>query len=242
MLLTFLTNSAYAQQNQEQNAQDLIRQQDWLTRQQQNKFDDEKIKQEQESVKKKFKITDLDWENNQQFNQKTKTSNCFIIAKINILNSKIFTTKSQSASINQFLGRCFSKELAEEIVNKIQDWYKNKGYVATQIFIPEQNIYSGELTIKIEEGVVSDIIINENKFGDKMQKFSAFGFIKNKPLNIKDINQGLFQINRLNSNSATLKIEPGNQAGQSRVVIKNIKKDQFDLILVTIIWEQNLRA
>jgi len=220
----FFLNNAYSQQNQDQNTQDLIRQQDWLTRQQQHKIDDNKMIQEQESVRKKIKINDLDWENNQFKNSKTKEENCFILKKINVINGKIFKPKDHSALLNQYLGRCFTKELAYELVEKIQLWYKNKGYIATQVYIPVQNIKNQELSIKIDEGEISEIILNDNQLSDKIQKFSAFGFIKNKPLNIKDINQGLLQINRLTSSSATLKIQPGKKEGQTKLVIKNIKK------------------
>ena len=39
-----------------------------------------------------------------------------------------------------------------------------------------------------------------------------------------DINQGIYQINRLSSNNAKMIIEPGKEAGTSKVVINNEKK------------------
>ena len=225
------SNLAYGQGFQDQENQNLIRQQDWLTRQQQNKIDYDKQKQDQEIATKKYKISDLDWENTQYSSNKNNGDHCFTLQKITILNSKIFKKSDQDKINIQFLGKCFDKKLADEIISKIQTWYRNKGFIGVQVFIPMQNINNKELIIKIQEGSISQLIINDNKLSDRLQKFSAFGFIENKTLNIKDINQGLLQINRLASNNATLKIEPSSKEGQAKIIIKNIKKRPVRLSL-----------
>jgi hemolysin activation/secretion protein len=43
-------------------------------------------------------------------------------------------------------------------------------------------------------------------------------------LNINDINQGIYQMNRLHSNNATMKIEPATDEGMAKVYIQNQKK------------------
>jgi len=93
-----------------------------------------------------------------------------------------------------------------------------------QVVVPKQNIQSGNLELKILEGKINEVIFGDNHFTDKMQEFTAFGFIEGNTLNLKDINQGLYQINRLQSNNATMKIEPAVTEGESKVYIANQKK------------------
>lgn len=57
-----------------------------------------------------------------------------------------------------------------------------------------------------------------------MQEFTAFGAAEGDVLNLNDINQGMYQINRLQSNQAVMKIEPGSESGESIVKIDNNKK------------------
>lgn len=48
-------------------------------------------------------------------------------------------------------------------------------------------------------------------------------------LQLRDIEQGLDQLNRLPSNNATMRIEPGAEAGSSRVLINNVQKRTWRL-------------
>ena len=56
-----------------------------------------------------------------------------------------------------------------------------------------------------------------------MPIITAYPFFKDKTLNIKDIEHGLEQINRLSSNNATMKIIPAKQQEYSKILITNKK-------------------
>lgn len=90
--------------------------------------------------------------------------------------------------------------------------------------MPKQNLQSGIFELKIIEGKIEKISFGQDRTNDKMQKFMAFGNIESETLNIDEINQGIYQINRLRSNHATMKIEPGKADGESKIIIKNQKK------------------
>jgi hemolysin activation/secretion protein len=130
--------------------------------------------------------------------------------------------KDNKATYNpSFLGQCFNTKTLSKLVKSTHAIYQNLGYVTTQVTVPEQNVASGHLTIAIVEGKIDDIIVNDDRFTDKMQEFTAFGLTADKPLDIDDINQGIFQINRLSSNNAKMRIEPGYDIGYSNIIIHN---------------------
>lgn len=56
------------------------------------------------------------------------------------------------------------------------------------------------------------------------QFLTIFPGVKGSVLQLRDIEQGLDQLNRLPSNNATMRIEPGAEAGSSRVLINNVQK------------------
>jgi len=114
-------------------------------------------------------------------------------------------------------------EVLSEIVKTLNNYYQDKGYITTQIIVLQQNLRSGIFELQIIEGKIEDLSINKNSITDKMQEFTAFGNIKGDVLNIKDINQGIYQINRLQSNHAVIKVEPGTKKGDSKIIIDNNK-------------------
>lgn len=87
----------------------------------------------------------------------------------------------------------------------------------------KQNLQTGIFELKIIEGKIEEISLGKDRFIENMQEFTAFGNLQGDVLNINDINQGMYQINRLRSNAAVMKIEPGSADGDSRVVIDNNK-------------------
>jgi hemolysin activation/secretion protein len=93
--------------------------------------------------------------------------------------------------------------------------------VTTRLAIPQQDLKKGNLELLVVEGKIEAIELNENTTRDKMQVKTAFPFLIGKPLNLRDIEQGLDQLNRLSSSRATMQIVPGSKDGYSKIVISN---------------------
>jgi len=109
----------------------------------------------------------------------------------------------------------------QELINQLTNWYFSKGFVTTSIFLPEQSLQSGILRLKVVEGVVTDVV---SKSESQVQLFLGFPFLKGNILNLKDIEQGVDQLNRLRSNQITIDLLPDpNQIGGTLLVIKNQK-------------------
>lgn len=61
------------------------------------------------------------------------------------------------------------------------------------------------------------------------QFLTIFPGVQGSVLQLRDIEQGLEQLNRLPSNNAAMRIEPGAKAGASRVLISNVQKRTWRL-------------
>jgi hemolysin activation/secretion protein len=66
----------------------------------------------------------------------------------------------------------------------------------------------------------------------KTQTLSAFGNIEGKNLNIRNIEQGVEQLNRLPSNNATMKIVPSTQTGYSNIMVSKNKQSRTTRVRV----------
>ena len=119
-----------------------------------------------------------------------------------------------------FVGRCLSMSQINDVVREVTNLYIKRGYVTARAFVPAQDLGSGKLEIRIIEGEVESIRLNEDSPADRRRIAAAFpsGMV-GKPLNLRDIEQGMDQLNRLPSGNAQLRIEPGGKAGASRIVV-----------------------
>ncbi len=210
-------------QNVDQNT---INQQDWITRQQQNKIEEERRIREQDTIRKERGRKKKEDEEavKKQNPISGKPAECFPIKTINLVNANSVSKRQQKKLISSFVGKCLEAKTLSEIITTIQTYYNDHGYVTARVAVPKQNIQSGNLELKILEGKIDEVIVGDNHFTDKMQELTAFGFLESDMLNLEDINQGLYQMNRLPSNNATMKIEPAVIEGEAKVYIANQKK------------------
>lgn len=225
-ILAFTAALLFANIVQAQTPQEIIQNQDWITRQQHNEIEENRrireegaIKSERERQKK-----EADKEVEQETPITGKPDQCFSIKEITLIDANSLSRKEQRNLTLPFIGKCVEATLLSDLISKINSYYNSAGYVTAQVSVPQQNIQSGFLKLKILEGKINKIILGEDKFTDKMQKFTAFGGIEGDVLNINEINQGIYQINRLASNKAAIKIEPGIDEGEANIVVSNKNK------------------
>lgn len=142
----------------------------------------------------------------------------------------VFTGKSANrfswlqTELTQFQNRCIGvngvRQLASLLDAKLVEW----GYATTKITLPAQNLSSGILTFNIHVGRVSEIKVV--KAGTETPDDSwgtwrnAFPVAAGDILNIRDLEQGTEQMQRLPSQAVRNKIVPGNEPDTSVVVIE----------------------
>lgn len=210
-----------------QTTQDAINQQDWITRQQQNILEDKKRNAEFDTISKEHERKKKEEEEEAKKSQPMvsgKMTGCVLIKEIHLLDAKSLSSFRQKRIASPFIGKCMEAETLASVIKAVNDYYQNKGYVTTQVKVPKQNLQSGIFELQIIEGKLEKISFGKDRVIEKMQEFTAFGAAEGDVLNLNDINQGMYQINRLQSNQAVMKIEPGSESGESIVKIDNNKR------------------
>lgn len=218
LILIFLLISVAAK------AQNATDSQDWIIRNQQDKIEEERRIREMETIKKDHERIKQEEKKEEETEVFGRTKKCLPINKIRLLGAESISKYRQKNLVSDFIGKCLDQKILAEIIAKVKKYYHDSGYVTTQVTLPKQNLESGILELQIIEGKIEKISYGKDGISEKMQKFTAFGDIEGKTLDVGEINQGIYQMNRLSSNQATMKIEPGSQIGQSKVLIENKKK------------------
>lgn len=141
---------------------------------------------------------------------------CFSIEKINLLGISMLSLKAQQSIINPYQNRCLSINEIQTVAKAITNYYIEQGYITSQAFIPEQDLAQHKLAIEIIEGRIESIDIeNSSSNLSTMIYPNLIGEI----LNLRDIEQGLEQLNRSKTSKYTIDIQPGKINGYSRIVI-----------------------
>ena len=147
-------------------------------------------------------------------------ASCRSIRVINISSAPNLSAATRQRITDEFTGRCLNVNDIERILGEITKFYIDRGFITTRAYLPQQDLSSGQLEILVIEGVIEKIVIND---GDAKSIFigNVFPGREGDLLNLRDLEQGIDQINRLPSNNAKLDIQPGDKTGASVVVINN---------------------
>jgi len=146
---------------------------------------------------------------------------CSNVTSIALQGAKLLSDAELKTMIAPYLNRCLTLADINLLISEITNTYVQRGYVTARVYIPAQDTSSGQLQLLVVEGSLTGISIQP---ANSASVATAFPAVTGKPLNLRDIEQGLDQVNRLRSNSATIDIAPGTGPGASQVVIHN----QFD--------------
>jgi len=141
---------------------------------------------------------------------------CFDIDKL------FFTGNSQLSdgdllNVLEFKPACLGINEINEYLRLITNTYVKYGYVTSRAFLIPQDLSVGELVIEIIEGQLEKVLFN----GEPHHFLNnAFPKLNGEILNLRDIEQGLDQINRLSRYNAKIRLLPGSNKGFSIVDIQ----------------------
>jgi hemolysin activation/secretion protein len=154
---------------------------------------------------------------------------CHDIRDIAIRNSPRLRQAARAEIDTRFAGHCLGVNEITEILGLITKDYIVQGYVTTRAYLPAQDLKQGTLTIDVIEGTIEHLRSDDG--GKKSVPTGAvFPTHEGQVLNLRDLEQGIDQINRLQSNNARLEILPGEAAGGSTVVVHNAPTRPVHLI------------
>lgn len=114
--------------------------------------------------------------------------------------------------------RCLGAEGINNLMSALQNRLISYGYITTRVVAPEQDITSGKLKLLIVDGKVRRVYYSEDS--DKYaQLYTVMPVSESQPLNLRDIEQGLENLQRLPTVNAQMQLVPGDKPGESDIVI-----------------------
>lgn len=167
---------------------------------------------------------------------------CRDIKVIEIKNASLLSARTKKKLIGPYVNRCLGVNEIQALLSDITKEYIDRGYATTRAYIPTQDLSTGTLQILVVEGKVGSVQHGDEKAGENVVSVdylddnvvsldhvesngvilgNAFPGVEGDVLKLADLEQGIDQLNRLQSNHVTMDIQPGKQPGESKVIINN---------------------
>ena len=144
------------------------------------------------------------------------SGNCLPIGRIDVKGVRLLRAGQLDQVISDFEGRCLGIAELNATLQAITFAYIDKGYIAARPYLPEQDLSDGQLDIVVVEGELEGIVMPE---GTPQQVATAFPGMVGKPVNLRDVEQGLDQIRRLPSVDASMELQAGRKQGGSVLAV-----------------------
>lgn len=151
---------------------------------------------------------------------------CFEINQISLQQASLITPDTQKRLVAPYINQCLSLDRINQLVRAISEWYVQRGYITSRAFLTEQNLSHGTLNITVLEGKLEAIHLQG---ASARQLNMAFPTRAGRILNLRDIEQGMEQINRLLTTPVQIEIIPSSQPGYS--IVNLTSTPEFPLTL-----------
>jgi hemolysin activation/secretion protein len=152
------------------------------------------------------------------------------VNKIRLKGNTVFTDTELSKITKLYENREITTDKLHQLRRELTLYYINQGYISSGAIIPDQEVGSGEITLKIIEGKLSDIHIqdfqNLRLKTNYLTKRISLG--NNGPLNLNQLQQRL-QLLHQNPQIQKLQTEltPGATPGESILNVKATEPKRF---------------
>ncbi|HCE9328939.1 TPA: ShlB/FhaC/HecB family hemolysin secretion/activation protein [Pseudomonas aeruginosa] len=121
-------------------------------------------------------------------------------------------------TLGPLISECMGPGQINRLLAAITHLYVDAGYVAARPYLANPPEAGQSLDILVDEGYVESIELDDQ--GLPVSLRGAFPDMLGKPLNLRDLEQGLDQLNRLRSVDLAADIAPGSQPGASRILLR----------------------
>lgn len=146
---------------------------------------------------------------------------CRNISRIEITgDEKMIPAKLLAKVRHDYTGRCISVSDIESLLGLLTKDFIDRGFITTRVYLPVQDLRTGILKLTVVAGKIESYKLEGGRKHAVWLRAAMPGR-EGDVLNLRDLEQGIDQMNSLSSNNARLDLLPGDLPGQSIVAIQN---------------------
>jgi len=144
---------------------------------------------------------------------------CFPIKHVQLIGLSAFPRWFAAQRIaDGGVGHCLGVKGINQLMSRLQNRLIDHGWVTSRVMVPQQDLSSGSLTLALIAGKVRDIRYADGS-DQRALLYSSVPLRAGALLDLRDIEQGLENQQRLPTVEDSMEILPGDKPGESDVVI-----------------------
>ncbi len=144
---------------------------------------------------------------------------CFAIDRIKISGAEPLPRWLPLQRIaNQAQGQCLGAKGINLLMSQLQNRLVDHGYITTRVLAPQQDLNSGTLALQIVPGKIRSVELTPDS-DRHVTLFSAFPARPGNLLDLRDIEQGLENLQRLPTVQASMELIPGTEPGETDIAL-----------------------
>lgn len=144
---------------------------------------------------------------------------CFPIRRVQLTGRDAFPHWFPAQRIaDGAVGHCLGVKGINQLMSRLQNRLVDRGWVTSRVLVPEQDLSSGSLTLALVPGMLRHIRYADGA-DQRALLYTSIPAREGRLLDLRDIEQGLENQQRLPTVESSMEIVPGEQPGESDVVI-----------------------
>jgi len=144
---------------------------------------------------------------------------CWALSGTRIAGVTLFKKDRLNRQLEPYIARCMGVNGINRLLAQLTRIYVDAGYIASRPYLSSAPADGHSLDIVVDEGYVEAVELADQSLPVSLG--GAFPGMLGEPLNLRDLEQGLDQLNRLRSLDLTADIAPGSQPGASRIILRS---------------------
>ncbi|WP_432652757.1 ShlB/FhaC/HecB family hemolysin secretion/activation protein [Providencia vermicola] len=144
---------------------------------------------------------------------------CFVIGQVEITGQEGLPHWVPVQRLaNQAVGYCIGIDGINLLITDVQNRLISHGWITSRVLVPEQDLSTGTLKLVVLPGKVQKVIFTDNS-SKYSTLYTAMPAHSGNLLDLRDIEQGLENLQRLPTVQASMEMIPGDGPGETQIVI-----------------------
>lgn len=115
----------------------------------------------------------------------------------------------------------------EGVADKVTDYYRKNGLVVAKAFIPAQDVRGGKVTVRVLEGKLAAIVVEQNKTYSAKTLLKPFDSLLGAPVAKEQIESALLTLTNYPGLSAFGVLSAGQDVGTTKLVLRVQKEERI---------------
>ena len=144
---------------------------------------------------------------------------CIYVAGVEFRGAQLLPDTLKQQVAREVAGQCLDNAALAHLLDEVNDWYVGNGYVTSHAWLPRQQGAGGPLVIASAEGKLGKVSFKDGTTRSDRAARQAFPGSSGEPLNLRDVEQGVDQLERVTPGGVTVALRAAPEEGYSDVVV-----------------------